>query len=205
MVSIRHWLAVCLLAPCLVFPSLASHAATASEVVQVTADRIIERINTERGRLRGNPGALFGLVEELVVPKFDFRRMSAWVLGRNWRQATDAEKDAFTEQFRVLLVRTYAKALLEYTDQPIRILSESPEPDGRTVTVRTEIVQKGAQPLDITYRMARVGEDWKVVDVLVGGVSLVATYRGEFNARVRETGISGLIATLTERNAQQLQ
>jgi len=200
MVSIRNWLALCLLAFC-----PASLAVTASEVVQVTADRIIDRINAERDLLRGNPGALFGLVEELVVPKFDFRRMSAWVLGRNWRQATEAEKDAFTEQFRVLLVRTYAKALLEYTDQPIRILSETPEPDGRTITVRTEIVQKGVPPLDITYRMMRVGDDWKVVDVLVGGVSLVATYRGEFSARVREAGIPGLIASLTERNAQQLQ
>jgi len=200
MVSFRNWLALCLLA---LSPTVA--ATTASEVVQVTANRIIDRINADRTRIHQDSGALFRLVEELVVPKFDFRRMSAWVLGRNWRVATEPERDAFTEQFRVLLVRTYAKALLEYTDQPIRILSETPEPDGRTTTVRTEIVQKGAQPMDITYRMTRVGDDWKVVDVLVGGVSLVATYRGEFSARVREAGVSGLIASLTERNAQQLQ
>jgi phospholipid transport system substrate-binding protein len=200
MLSIRNWLAVCLLAL-----SPATFAATASEVVQVTADRIIQRINTERSRLQRDSTLLFGLVEELVVPKFDFRRMSAWVLGRNWREATEAEKTAFTEQFRVLLIRTYAKALLEYTDQPIQILGETPEPDGRTVTVRTQIVQRGAAPMDITYRMTQVGDDWKVVDVLVGGVSLVATYRGEFSARVREVGIPGLIASLTERNAQRLQ
>ncbi|HAZ60054.1 MAG TPA: hypothetical protein DCY89_00610, partial [Gammaproteobacteria bacterium] len=158
MVSFRNWLALCLLA---LSPTVA--ATTASEVVQVTANRIIDRINADRTRIHQDSGALFRLVEELVVPKFDFRRMSAWVLGRNWRVATEPERDAFTEQFRVLLVRTYAKALLEYTDQPIRILSETPEPDGRTTTVRTEIVQKGAQPMDITYRMTRVGDDWKVV------------------------------------------
>lgn len=180
-------------------------AASPSEVVRQTADQVIERINTDRARLKTEPTALYGLVEQMVVPNFDFKRMAAWVLGKNWKVATDAEKLAFTEQFRVLLVRTYAKALLEYTDQPINYLGETPEADGRTVTVRTELVQKEGKPVDITYRMSQDGSDWKVVDVLVGGISLVATYRGEFSAKVRESGVSGLIATLTERNAQRVQ
>jgi phospholipid transport system substrate-binding protein len=200
MISIRNWLALCLL----VLSPLAS-AAGAREVVQTTADTVIERINADRTRLQSDSSALYGLVEQVVVPNFDFHRMSAWVLGKNWRGATDDEKTAFTEQFRVLLVRTYAKALLEYTNQPIQILGETTEPDGRTVTVRTQIVQKDAQPADITYRMAQKEGEWKVVDVLVGGVSLVATYRGEFSAKVRESGVSGLIATLSARNAQKVQ
>jgi len=200
MVSIRNWLALCLLAF-----TPAAFANGAKDVVQSTADTVIERINTDRTRLQSDSTALYGLVEEVVVPNFDFQRMSAWVLGKNWRGATDQEKADFTEQFRVLLVRTYAKALLEYTSQPIQVLGETTEPDGRTVTVRTQIIQKEAQPVDITYRMAQKDGAWKVVDVLVGGVSLVATYRGEFSAKVREAGVSGLIASLTERNAQKVQ
>lgn len=174
-------------------------------VVQDTADKVLTRINSEREHLHAEPTKLYNLVEELVVPNFDFQRMAQWVLGRNWSGATAEERAAFTEQFRVLLVRTYAKALLEYTNQPINYLSEQPDADGRTVMVRTELVQPGQKPMDINYRMRQRDGQWKVVDVLVGGVSLIATYRGEFAAKVRESGVSGLIATLTERNAARVQ
>lgn len=200
MTQVSTWLAAALLC----FSSWAM-ATTASDVVRSTADQVIARINQDRDRLKTEPTALYGLVEQLVAPNFNFRRMSSWVLGKNWRVATDVEKDAFTEQFRILMVRTYAKALLEYTDQPINYLGEFAEPDGETITVKTELLQKEAKPVDISYRMSKDGDAWKVVDVLVGGISLVATYRGEFSSKVSEAGVAGLISTLTERNAQRAQ
>jgi len=127
--------------------------------------------------------------------------MSQWVLGVNWRRASDGQKEKFTEQFRTLLVRTYAKALLEYTDQKINYLPLHAAADARTVTVRTEILQAGGQNIPVNYRMYHKGDNWKVYDISIDGVSLVSNYRTSFNNEIRQGGIDKLIARLADMNS----
>lgn len=178
---------------------------TATDIVRETATQVLERIRAEKQQLTEHPERIYELVNELVIPHFDFLSMSKWVLGKNWRDATDDQRNQFTDEFRTLLVRTYAKALLEYSDQEIKYLDEQNSANSNLVMVKTEVTQSGSSSIPIHYRMHVSGGDWKVIDVAVDGVSLVSTYRGEFASHIRKNGISNLIAKLAERNSQSLQ
>lgn len=178
---------------------------SATDVVRSTASQVLERIKSEKQQLNEHPERVYDMVNELVIPHFDFASMSKWVLGKNWRKATDDERLQFTDEFKTLLVRTYAKALLEYSDQEIKYLEELNSTKSNLVVVKTEISQSGSSSIPINYRMHVSGGGWKVIDVAVDGVSLVSTYRGEFASHIRKNGISNLIAKLAERNSQSLQ
>lgn len=173
---------------------------SAEDVVKETADSVIARLTTERAEIEAHPEKLYSLINELVIPHFDFVSMSKWVLGRNWREATADQQQQFVSEFRTLLVRTYAKALLEYSNESIVYLPVENNPDSNIVVVKTEINQPGTRPVPINYSMHVSGGEWKVVDVAVDGISLIAVYRGSFASEIRESGIDALIAKLTERN-----
>ncbi|MGE0081339.1 MAG: phospholipid-binding protein MlaC [Thiohalomonadaceae bacterium] len=176
----------------------------AQALVKDTSEKVIERLREDRERLKANPDLIYPLVEDLVLPHFDFARMSQWVLGKHWRTADARQRERFTIEFRNLLVRTYAKALLEYTDQEIQYLPLQAEPGADRVVVRTQIVQKGsAYPIPIYYNMYRRKDgSWKVYDISVDGVSLVTNYRSSFASEIRTGSIDQLIAKLESMNRQ---
>ncbi|HSR63479.1 MAG TPA: ABC transporter substrate-binding protein [Gammaproteobacteria bacterium] len=176
-------------------------AESAQDIVRVTADRVIDRLNAEREQLETNPERIYSLIDELVIPHFDFYNMSRWVLGRqNWRSASEQQQQKFVNEFRTLLVRTYAKALLEYSDEKIDYLPVENNPKSNIVRVKTLVKQAGSKPVPIDYSMHITDGEWKVIDVAVDGISLVATYRGSFASEVRKNGMDSLISKLTERN-----
>ena len=170
------------------------------QLVQSTSDQVLARLKKDHDKLQKNPDLIYPLVEDLVLPHFDFTKMSQWVLGVSWRTASDEQKARFTEQFRTLLVRTYAKALLEYTNQKINYLPVHTEADAKQVTVRTEIVQAGGQNIPVHYSMYRKGDEWKVYDISIDGVSLVNNYRTSFANDIRQSGLDKLIARLVDMN-----
>jgi phospholipid transport system substrate-binding protein len=126
--------------------------------------------------------------------------MSRWVLGKHWREASEGQRVRFVEEFRSLLVRTYATALLEYSNQAVEVLPVRAAPDATDVVVRTEVRQPGAPPIPIQYSMNLEQGDWKVYDVTIDGISLVASYRSTFNAEASRGGLDRVIALLVERN-----
>lgn len=180
-------------------PLLAAHAA--EELVHDTTEKVLARLKQDQEKLQADNNLIYPLVEDLVLPHFDFRRMSIWVLGKNWRKADEAQQARFTEEFRTLLVRTYAKALLEYTDQKLVYLPFNAGEGDTKVTVKTEIEQPGGYNIPLNYSMYRneAGE-WKVYDISVDGVSLVMNYRTSFANEVRQGGIPGLIKSLVSMN-----
>jgi phospholipid transport system substrate-binding protein len=182
-------------------PALAT-AHPAEDVVKATAERVIARLKADRELLRQQPERIYDLVHELIIPHFDFPSMSKWVLGRSWPNATDEQRTRFVQEFQTLLIRTYAKALLEYSDQEIKYFPVNADPNSNLVVVRTEIKQSGAQTIPINYSMHVSGGEWKVVDVSINGVSLVSTYRGSFASEIRKSGMESLINKLAERNTQ---
>jgi len=178
-------------------------ARTPHEVVQDTSARMIDALRQNRAVLDRDPGRLYELVNQIVLPNFDFELMSRWVLGRAWQQATPDQRSRFAEEFRTLLVRTYAKALLEYADEDIRLLPQSaPKVDGKETTVRTEVKPKTGQPIPINYSM-HLGNNgvWKVYDVTVEGVSIVTNYRDTFASQIRSQGLDAVITDLQQRNS----
>jgi phospholipid transport system substrate-binding protein len=173
---------------------------SAGDIVKATADQVISRIADNRDVLDAHPEQMYGLINELVIPHFDFTSMSKWVLGKNWRHASDIQREKFVNEFRTLLVRTYAKALLEYSDQQINYMPVESNPNSNLVVVKTEVQSPGSNAVPIDYRMHVSDGEWKVVDIAVDGISLVATYRGSFSSEIRKNGIDSLITKLTERN-----
>lgn len=172
----------------------------ATEVVKSTSQEVLERLEAEKAKLEENPGRIYELINKLVVPRFDFTSMSRWVLGRDsWKSASEEQRQAFINEFRTLLVRTYAKALLEYSEEEIKYYPAQGNPDSNLVVVKTEVRQQSGV-IPIHYRMHLRDEEWKVVDVAVDGVSLVSTYRGSFASEIRKNGLDSLIAKIEERN-----
>ncbi|MGB5261563.1 MAG: ABC transporter substrate-binding protein [Gammaproteobacteria bacterium] len=169
------------------------------ELVRDTSSRMLNALRDQQDEIAKNPGRLYELVAEIVLPYFDFERMSQWVLGKNWRTATPEQRAHFVEQFRKLLVRTYGNALSGYADEKIIYLPFADNPDTPKVTVRTEIEQ-GGSTIPINYSMYNSKDGWKVYDVAINGVSLVTNYRATFDSIIRGEGIDNLIKQLVDRN-----
>ncbi len=171
-------------------------------IVKTTTEKVLERVQNDKAALQADPAKMYTLVSELIFPHFDFDIMSQWVLGEHWGSADDAARGAFVDQFRKLLVRTYATALLEFSDQRITYPPIDQKPGSKTALVKQEISQPGSDSIPIVYRLHNKSSDWKVFDVSVDGVSLVKTYRASFGSMIRDGGLSGLIASLDSKNKQ---
>lgn len=146
------------------------------------------------------------LVDKVLESHVDFDHVSMLILGKFWKTATPEQQVRFKKEFRTLLVRTYTTAFTEYANWTIRYLPLKLV-EGETKTmVKTQILQPGAQPVDINYRMVNISNDWKVYDVLIEGISLVQNYRTSFTSEVSRTGsLEQLIKDLTQRNSSALK
>ena len=161
---------------------------------------VVELIAKDRDIKAGDRAKLVGLIEEKVLPHFNFMSMTALAVGQNWRKASAEQKRRLAEEFRTLLVRTYASALAAYSSQKFDFRPLRAKPTDTDVTVQVRVLQAGAQPVPIDYSMEKTAAGWKVYDVMVGGVSLVANYRTEFASAVRTSGVDGLIHDLATKN-----
>ncbi len=175
---------------------------SAEELVKQTAERMLSTLRAENDALERNPDRVYDLVNEIVLPHFDFPRMAKRVLGKHWRKATPQQRREFTEAFRDLLVRTYTNSLTEYAEQEINYLPLRAKSGAKNVTVRSEIEQPGSTPIDVSYRLGWVSNEWKVYDVSIEGVSLVTNYRSSFSREISQGGLGGLIDELARRSQQ---
>ena len=183
--------------------------AAASALAQEAPDALVKRVSQEvLGIIKTDPKVQAGdqarireVVETKLLPYFDFERITALAMGRNWNKATPEQKAQLVEQFRQLLVRTYSGALTQYRDQTMDYKPLRADANATEVTVRTEVVRQGQAPVPIDYSMAKGNPGWKVYDVIVGGVSLVTNYRDEFNEQIKAGGVEGLLKTLQAKNS----
>ena len=174
------------------------------QVIRDTADRMIQELQVHREQLDADPLLIYGLVEEIVVPRFDFARISRFVLGKHWREANETQKQEFVVQFRNLMVRTYAHTLLNYSDQEIRYLPVRRTDKPNFVVVPTKVSEPGAPAIPIDYKLyAGADGSWQVYDVVIDGVSLVSTYRSNFTSQIKRMGLDGVIAWLDQRNNER--
>ena len=172
-----------------------------SLVKSITQD-VIGAIKQDKDIQAGNSKKVADLVEGKILPHFNFARMTQLAMAVNWRKASADQQRQLTQEFRSLLVRTYSSALSSYRDQVIDYKPLRAKPEDNEVTVRSEVKQRGAQPVTIDYDMEKTPSGWKVYDVKVGGVSLITTYKDDFANQVREQGVDGLIKTLASKNRQ---
>ena len=169
-------------------------------LVKKISNEVIEIIKQDKDIQAGNHKKVNELVDAKVLPHFDFTRMTALAMGRNWPKANAEQQQVLTDEFRTLLVHTYSSALSTYKNQVIEFKPLRASAQDTEVTVKTQVKQAGAEPVSIDYSMEKTSAAWKVYDVVVGGVSLVTNYRETFNAEVRTGGVDGLIKSLANKN-----
>ena len=182
-------------------PSRAQEAAPDVLAKRVT-DEVLAVLRSDRDIQAGNTAKVVDLVEKKVLPHFDFVRMTRLAVGANWRQASPEQQKMLANEFRTLLVHTYASTFTAYRNQNIEYRPLRMEPADTEVTVRSQIVQPGGKPVTVDYRMAKGEGGWKVYDVVVADLSLVQNYRGSFESEVRRGGIDGLVKALVDKNRQ---
>jgi len=167
-------------------------------IKQVSTD-VIDTIKTDKAIQAGDLSKIIALVDAKVMPHVNFQRMTASSVGRHWRTATPEQQKKLQDEFKTLLVRTYAGALTQVKDQTVQLKPLRAAAEDTEVVVRTEVKGKG-EPIQLDYRLEKANADWKIYDVNVLGVWLVEQYRGQFAQDIGTVGIDGLIAKLAERN-----
>ena len=171
-------------------------------MIKKVTDDVLTIVRQDKDIQSGNTRKAIELVEAKVLPNFNFQRMTALAMGRDWSKATPEQKKRLSDEFKTLLVRTYSNALTGYKDQTIRYKPTKMQNGDTDVVVKTEIVQPGSKPIPLDYSLEKNEAGWKVYDVIVAGVSLVTNYRDTFNQEVRANGIDGLIQMLANKNKQ---
>ena len=195
----RTLLNILLLAVATTFSAAAQDLAPDALVKNVTLE-VVDLITKDKEIKAGSRAKLIQVIEAKVLPHFNFGAMTALAMGQSWGKANAEQKKQLIEEFKTLLVRTYASALAAYSDQKFDFRPLRAKPTDTDVTVNVRVLQQGAQPVPLDYSMEKTPSGWKVYDVMVGGVSLVANYRTEFTNVVRTGGIDGLVKDLAAKN-----
>ncbi len=178
-----------------------AHAQEAPDaLVKRVAQDVLATIKADPLIQAGNEARIREVLETKLLPNFDFTRMTALAMGKNWRAATPEQQKRLVDEFRGLLVRTYSGALNQYRNETIDYKPLRMNPGDTEAMVRTAVQRASGAPVQIDYAMEKKADAWRCYDVVVGGVSLVTNYRDEFNEQIRNGGVDGLIKTLADRN-----
>ena len=170
------------------------------QLVQKITNEVLEAVKGDKQLAAGDRQKAVKLAEEKVLPYIDFEEATRLAVGRSWTKASPEQKKQLVTEFRNMLVRTYSNALGEYEGQTLKVLPSRKSDAPDEATVRTQFLRKGAPPLPIDFQMLKKDGGWKVYDIAVEGVSLVLTYRSEFDQVVKQGGIDGLIKRLAQKN-----
>jgi phospholipid transport system substrate-binding protein len=195
-----RWNTALILASTLAATSVAWAEVSPDALAKNTTNEVLRIVRQDKDIKSGNSRKILDLVEEKVLPNFDFQHMTQLAVGKHWPRASAEQQQALVVEFRTMLVRTYSSALSSVADYRVDFKPFNAAPGDTDVTVNTEVSKPGAPPIPIDYRMEKKNGAWKVFDVQVDNVSLVTVYRNSFNSEVRRTGIDGLLAALQRRN-----
>lgn len=185
--------------------AVAEQPAGPQELVQDTTARLLAAVRAERETIRRDSQRLYGLVEDILLPVVDRERVSRWVLGRHWRNATAEQRSRFTEEFQTMLIRTYSAPLLDYTAVEITYLPFEHDLNDTDAVIRTQIHYGERKPLSVYYSLHFRDGAWKVYDVTVAGVSAVTTFRATFSEQIQKVGLEEFIRQLSEQNRRRQQ
>ena len=168
-------------------------------VKKITSD-VMTAVKTDKQLAAGDRQRALQLAEEKILPHVDFEEATRLAVGRSWREATPEQRKQLVHEFRSMLVRTYSNALEGYQGQEMKVLPSRVKPGETEATVRNQFTRAGGKPVPIDYQMRKTDGGWKIYDISVEGISLVLTYRSEFDQVVRQQGIDGLIKRLGQKN-----
>lgn len=174
------------------------------EMLKGVTNQVMDELRANRDTLQSNPGQLYDLVQRFIIPHADFAEMGRWVVGRNaWQKADSETQQIFIKEFKTLVVRSYAGALLGYTDQRIEFLPMRDFTNKTRVQVSTLVKDGVDKPLHLDYRLLKEDGEWKVYDIIIEGVSLMKGYREQFSDEVQAGGLKAVITKIREHNQKR--
>ena len=173
--------------------------AQAEALVKRIGTEVIDAAKADKSIQAGDVKGVITLVDAKVLPHVNFEAMTRSAVGPQWRTATPDQRSKLQQEFKTLLVRVYAGALSQIKDQTVEVTRSQPVPNSTQVVVQSEVRGKG-EPIKLDYRMDKGDADWKIIDVNVGGIWLVTSYRSQFAQEITSGGLDGLIIKLVERN-----
>jgi phospholipid transport system substrate-binding protein len=174
---------------------------TPDQLVQRVTEDVLNSIKSDKQLAAGDKQKALKLAEEKILPHVDFQEATRLAVGRAWSQASPEQKQKLVDEFRRMLVRTYSGAIQAYEGQTMKVQPLRMKPDDTDVTVHNQYIRAGGgKPIQLDYQMRKTEQGWKIYDIVVEGVSLVLTYRSEFDAVVKQQGIDGLIKRLADKN-----
>ena len=184
----------------------ATAAPTADEMIQSTVNQLISELRERRAELEADHGALYALVEELVIPKIALNKVSRLILGSHWKTASEEQRERFTMGFKNLLMRTYATAMFEYTgDQELRFGEVTLRAEGRIAVVPTEVVLPAQTPVSVDYYCLLTADGhWQIYDIQVDGISLIISFRNQYGEYIDANGLDALIESLEQKASENL-
>jgi len=180
-------------------PEAATNAAPDTMILNVSTE-VLEALRSDKAIQAGDFDRVQKLVNERILPHVDFDKMTRLAVGRAWRGATTEQRRTLTEQFRMLLMRTYSGALSKVTDHKVRLRPSPGQDSADDVVVRTQIVPSQGDPIGLDYRLEKTADGWKIYDLNILGVWLVQNYKSEFGETISQSGVDGLIKVLTDKN-----
>ena len=181
-------------------PVQAQELAPDDMVRKVTAD-VLDAIKSDKQLQAGDRKKALALAEQKILPHVDFRESTRLAMGKAWNGATPEQQDQIVNEFRSMLVRIYSNAIDVYRGQTMKALPLRLQPGATDVTVRNQFLRPGQPAVPVDYAMRKMPEGWMIYDITVDGVSLVLTYRDEFDQITRVSGVEGLIKRLKQKNA----
>ena len=179
--------------------ALAQTATAPDALIKQVSTEVIDTVKADKAIQAGDVGKIIALVDSKVMPHVNFQRMTASAVGRHWRTATPEQQKRLQDEFKTLIVRTYAGALTQVKDQTVQLKPLRAAAEDNEVVVRTEVKGKG-EPIQLDYRLEKTNTVWKIYDVNVLGVWLVEQYKSSFAQEIGTSGVDGLIAKLAEKN-----
>ncbi|MEM7401197.1 MAG: ABC transporter substrate-binding protein [Pseudomonadota bacterium] len=175
------------------------------EVIEQTSEHVLTVLKQEESEIKSNPNRINELVDQIILPICDVERMGKYILAKHWKTATDKQKTTFVQEFQQMLIRTYGKHVVEYTDAEITVLPEKSSQEKLYQTVNTILdARNGVKPLQVDYVFRVADNTAKIVDVRVEGMSILKTFRTAFTKEIAETSLDQLIARIAISNQPSL-
>ena len=170
-----------------------------TEIVKQSIDAVYDELRANKERAQEEPDFVIGVIEDKILPGVDLDGMARLVLARHWRDASDEQRERFTEGFKNTLLQAYGVQLADHLDKDVRVIERRSRQDERMAVVATEVVMgSGQSNIQVNYRLRPVNGEWKVFDVEAEGLSFVGNFRTRFNEEINRDGLDALIARLED-------
>lgn len=176
---------------------------TPEQIVEDTSTEVLRLVNEEAQRIKNEPGYVNQLIDELILPIVDLQAMGKLILGKHWKTASEQQREQFIDEFKSMLIRTYAKSIADYGHAKVSVLSPKAKNQGKYYTVNTELDLGSGVPLNVAYVFRKNSDTWKVFDLSVDGLSLIKNFRTSFSQEISETSLDALIERLANTNAEK--